>query len=358
MLSSAKSLTDFSESREQPEKACLWVRTAAGPQIGFGHLKRSVILAQSLMDCCYPMFLVDSQDCWSQERLANLGFRYFTEDLGRTWSVLPKPVAILIDTRIPTGLDHLIESANARKIPVVSIHDLGLNPFPSNILIDGSISPDYLKSQRNATFYCGTPYMVLDPEYRLLHQKKKQIQKKIGSVFINLGGGDSRRYFLKVLEGLKEWDHPLNVVGTPGFARWGQEDLERENWGRVAFRWETGPINRFLFEADLAITAGGLAAYEALCAGTPLMALSYDAYQQSAILALSNEGACICLGLGDDLEPSRLCDKLTAIEHNFMERNRLSSKGRQIVDGLGAQRVSQIIRDLIFKSLLEDFEAI
>jgi spore coat polysaccharide biosynthesis predicted glycosyltransferase SpsG len=358
MISSAKSLTDLPEYSGRSKKYCLWVRTSAGPQIGFGHLKRTVTLAQSLIDCCQPIFLIDSQDCWSQERLANIGFRYFTGDLDRTWSALPKPVAILIDTRISKGLDRLIADANDRKIPVASIHDLGLNPVPSDILIDGSISPLFEKSQPNAVFYGGTPYMVLDPEYRSLHQKKKQIQNKIKSVFINLGGGDSKRYFVKVLKGLKRWNNALEVIGAPGFAHWGQEDLESKDWRPLAFRWETGSIGKCLYQADLAITAGGLAAYEALCAGTPLMALSYDNYQQIAITALSKAGACISLGSGNDLDPSRLPDMLDALELNIIERNHLSTRGRLLVDGLGAQRVSQVIRDLIFNSLLADFETI
>ena len=76
------------------------------------------------------------------------------------------------------------------------------------------------------------------------------------------------------------------------------------------------------FQADLAITAGGLAAYEALCAGTPLMALSYDGFQQSAIRSLlTKSGACIDLGPGDNFDPARLPEKLTAMEGNLIERN-------------------------------------
>jgi UDP-2,4-diacetamido-2,4,6-trideoxy-beta-L-altropyranose hydrolase len=347
MITSAKSLTDLQRIPEPSEKAFLWVCTGAGPQMGFGHLRRAMVLAQSLLDCCNPLFFIDSQDQWSRERLAGFGFSNCILNHERAWSVLPKPAAILIDTRNPDRLDQLITDANDRKVPVVSIHDLGLNPLPSDVLIDGSISPRFEKSNRNAIHYGGTPYMILDPEFRALHKQKKQIQENIGTVFINLGGGDSKRYFLKVLEGLKLWGHSVRVAGAPGFASWGQEDIARMEWQPIDFSWEKGSIGLALFQADLAITAGGLAAYEALCAGTPLMALSYDDFQQSAIRALSKSGACIDLGPGDNFDPARLPEKLTAIERNLIERNQHSCRGRQIIDGLGAQRVSQVIRDLI-----------
>ena len=83
--------------------------------MGFGHLRRTLVLAQSLLDCCDPVFLIDSQDQWSRERLAGLGFSYDILNPERVWSVLPKPAAILIDTRIPASLDRLITDANDRK---------------------------------------------------------------------------------------------------------------------------------------------------------------------------------------------------------------------------------------------------
>ncbi len=353
MISSAKSLTGLQEVSEPSGKASLWVCTGAGPQMGFGHLRRTTILAQSLLDCCNPIFLIDACDIWSRERLADFGFNYCTHNLDQTWSVLPKPGAILIDTRETNRLDTLITSANNRKIPVVSIHDLGLNPLPSDILIDGSVAPRFEKSPRKAVFYSGVSYMVIDPEFRSFHDQKKEIQKKIKTVFINLGGGDSKNYFLKVMDGLKLWGRAVKVVGAPGFTSWGQENIEGKEWQPLDFHWEKGPISSVLFQADLAITAGGLSAYEALCVGTPLMALSYDDMQQRAIQSLSEAGVCISLGPGNILDPARLADQLSNIESNLEERKKISRRGRQLVDGLGACRVSKVIRDLI---LIQSFE--
>lgn len=315
-------------------------------------------LAQGLRDCCKSLFVIDSGDGWSRERLSQTGFEFFNGNLECIWSLKPEPVAILIDTRIPDGLEKLIGGAKDRNIPVVSIHDLGLNPIPSDIQIDGSILPVFEPPPGKKAYYSGTPYMVLDPPFHALHQQKKLIRKKIKSVFINLGGGDSNRYFLRLLEGLKLWAHEVEVVGAPGFARWGQEALERMDWQPVVFRWESGSIDNFLFQADLAITAGGLSAYEALCTGTPLMALSYDGFQQSTISALAEAGACVCLGPGDNLDPARLPAALSVLERNVMERQRLSWRGRKIVDGRGAERVSQIIRNLILNRLASASESI
>jgi spore coat polysaccharide biosynthesis predicted glycosyltransferase SpsG len=344
MLPSAKSLTVAPEILGPGIKPDLWIRTAAGPQIGFGHLKRCFILGELLKDCSTPIVLLEQDDLWTKRQLEEngwlccLGF----ED---AWTLMPDPAGILIDTRLPSGLDRLISTAKFRGIPVVSIHDLGLNLLDSDIVIDGSILPpcdDDLPP--NAECYIGTEYMVLGSFYGGLHQLKKPVRNTIRSIYVNLGGGNSEKYFPKVLEGLRLWSQEAEVVGVPGFVPWGQENLCGRDWHPLHFRWASSNIEQILFEADLAITAGGISAYEALCTGTPLLSLSYDPLQQATISALAGKGACVSLGPGDALDPLRLSETLSTVNSDLDMRKSLSIRGRQLVDGKGARRVAQIIR--------------
>jgi len=346
----AKTLTVSELLPGSPKIKSLWIRTAAGPETGFGHLKRCLILAQALQDCCAPLFLVDREDCWSAKQLSEGGWSYYNGKLGEIWSLMPDPACILIDTRLSAGLGDLIRTAKSRGIPVISIHDLGLNPLLTDITIDGSIAPPICDSPlRNSEHFSGTQFMVLDPLLGRFHQQRKKIPKRIRSVFINLGGGNSKKFFEKVLEGMKLWTHSAELIGVPGFIDWGQENLCGKALPRN-FRWESRNIERLLFQADLAITAGGLSAYEALCCGTPLLALSYDRLQQITITELAARGACIDLGSGDDLDPSRLSETLSMIDSDAQGRKRLSALGRQMVDGRGAERVSGIVRQSLCHS--------
>jgi UDP-2,4-diacetamido-2,4,6-trideoxy-beta-L-altropyranose hydrolase len=346
-ISSAKTLTVAPQDSGSNGSRNLWIWTAAGPQIGFGHLKRCCILAKTLRHYCHPLFLVDSEDNWSIQQLAKEGWDYCRRMQSDVWSLSPDPVGILIDTRLNRGLNQLIAEAKTRRIPVISIHDLGLNPLPSDIIVDGSIAPLTADAAGSTACYSGTDYMVLDPQYGQLHSRRKQTRKRIRSVFVNLGGGNSQRYFLKVLQGLKLWSNEVEIIGVPGFVDWGQETLSRKGSIPSSFHWETRNVDRRLFHADLAITAGGLSAYEALCAGTPLMCLSHDPLQQTTILALAGKGACIDLGPGDELNPAELSCILSQIDLDVAQRKSLSIQGRLVVDGRGAERVAEIIRQSI-----------
>jgi spore coat polysaccharide biosynthesis predicted glycosyltransferase SpsG len=232
----------------------------------------------------------------------------------------------------------------------LSIHDLGLNPLPSDVVIDGSIFPamqDF--PRRDTSFYTGTAYLVLDPAFGLIHQQRKRIRPNIQSVVVNLGGGDSSRFFETVLQGLRTLGRDLEVVGLRGFSDWGQERLTVQDLTPVRFRWALPgeSVERLLFRADAAVTAGGLAAFEALCAGTPLLSLSFDGFQSFTISMLAKADACIDLGRGDHLKAAAIPAVLNSLNEDPARRERMSLNGRQIVDGRGAERVSRVIRRLV-----------
>ncbi len=333
-------------------RPCLWIRTAAGPSVGFGHLVRSLALAGLLKRSLEPLFLLDRFDAGSLSQVAARGLRYTPFRPGEVWSKLPLPCGVLIDTRLTGGTTSLLEGARSRGIPVFSIHDLGLSPLPSDIVIDGSMLPAPEQfPRRDTSFYTGTSYLVLDPTYGLLHRRSKPVSPRIKTLTLSLGGGNSREAFVKVLQGLRLWNRRIDVVGIPGFSRWGQEELAQNDWQPVRFRWaaSTESVARLMFQADLALTTGGLAVFEALCAGTPVMALSVDSLQQITVSMLAKDDVCINLGLVGRFDPVQLPESLSNLDADHKRRCRMSQNGRRLVDGLGAQRVSQIICRHVFR---------
>jgi spore coat polysaccharide biosynthesis predicted glycosyltransferase SpsG len=335
-------------------KPMLWVRTAAGPTIGFGHLRRSVTLCHLLSDTFLPAFLCDPWDPWSRGQAVSQDWRYIPFVREGLWTHKVLPSGLLIDTREVRGLLQLIMDARSHGVPVISIHDLGLNPVPSDLVIDGSVLPvAYDTPLRYTEFRYGTSYMVLDPSFATLHGKKKRINRHTSRVVINLGGGDSRAHYPKILQGLRSWNHELEVLGIPGFTDWGQQELEDLDWSPLRFRWirRTEPVHEPLFRADMAITAGGLSAFESLCVGTPLLAVAFDELQQVTVTTLARANACIDLGLAARLEPEKLIAALSALDTDVALRQRLSERGRCLVDGRGAERVAGLIQLLVHQRL-------
>ncbi len=308
-------------------------------------------MAGMLQQAAAPHFLVDAADTWTQKETAARGWTHSNFCSGEFWTVAPRPAAILIDTREKPGLIPFISAAREWGVPVVSIHDLGLNPLPSDTVIDGSLLPGD-RGRTSVPYYAGTRYLVLDPAYAAVRKRPRITPRRIRSVLINLGGGDSKRFFLKVLQGLKLWNRELEAVGLRGFAAWGQDEVQHENWLPNHFRWAepNESVAELFHNADLAITAGGTAAFEALCAGAPLMALSYDEFQHRAVAALSAFGCCTDLGPGSQLRPEMLPPLLAAIDGNPRHREESSRRGMRLVDGKGAKRVAEVVVRIIRES--------
>lgn len=344
MASSAKTMTATPELPSLDGAGELWIRTASGPRLGFGHLGRSMVLAESLAEWRRPLFLISSEDRWSRERIAARGWDFVSAPVCDIWGRRPAPAAVLVDIRGTDDLDGLLAGAKERGVPVISIHDLGLELIPSDVVVDGSIAPPAEECFSSKTIYCrGPEYMVLDPAYRALNKLKRRRPGKIRSVFLNFGGGDSRTHFPRVIEGLRQWDRHVDVYAARGFVEWGQESLT-ERLGSSHFHWVSNGIEQHLFAADLAIVAGGISLYEALCAGTPALALSHDALQQATIDRIAGEDACINLGPGESVVPSALSSRLSALETDPGWRRGLAARGRKIVDGRGVERVGEMIR--------------
>jgi len=333
----------------RPRVRTLWIRTASGPAIGFGHLRRSLILARRLRSFARPVFLLDPEDIWSRKEVSCRRLDVIDYCARQPWPDRACPAALLIDTRRRPGIRLLVREAHRRGIPVISIHDLGLMSIPSDMAIDGSIRPfaGGFPPQGRISFG-GPEYLVLDPAFAALHLRPKRVKQELRRLTVNLGGGNSRRYFENVLQGLQAAGLDAEVIGIPGFMDWGQREFERTDRRALRFRWAAPgeTVAELLWSADLAITAGGLSAYEALCVGTPLCALSWDRHQRVTVKALAREGACLDLGAGSSLQPRRMAARIARLGRDPGHRRRLSRRGRQLVDGLGVRRVAGRIRAL------------
>jgi len=353
--------TDGKKHPEDGGFRSFWIHTGAGPQMGFGHLKRCMILADELRDCARAFFVLRPEDRRSGELLEAQGFEYQNVDFSDLWRGADiYPAAILIDTRFSDGLDAFIRTAREKSVPVLSLHDLGLNPVCSDIAIDGSISGASKRGLPSGRIFAGADYMVLDPAFCELRRRPLRIGKEIRSVFVGLGGGDARKYFSRVLDGLRLWaagtGREIEVVGMRGFVEWGQDDFNEETLRPLRICWKTGAAAEFLRDSDLAVTAGGISAYEALCSGTPLLALSWDSLQQTTIDLMAKAGSCVSLGSGDDLTPEFLTGLLEKLDGDAAEREKMARRGMEIVDGRGAERVADIIRRAILRRPQENSE--
>jgi len=221
-------------------------------------------------------------------------------------------------------------------VPVASIHDLGLAHVESDLVIDGTIGAHGdLRGPR---------FAILDPSIAVIRDENRR--PVAGRVLIALGGGSHVQALAGRLSAAIAARSPqAGVRVVRGFVPTPRSAALRHA------TWVDAPdgLGDELAGAEAAVVAGGVTLYEACALGAPVVALPVTAAQHLTVRAAACRGAAIDTGRPpvDDCMVSRTADAVAALLQNAALRRRQSEAGRQLVDGRGAHRVAERLRQLI-----------
>lgn len=93
-------------------------------------------------------------------------------------------------------------------------------------------------------------------------------------------------------------------------------------------------------QADIAIGAGGAAAWERCCLGLPTLALMTAENQRTVIAQLATAGALRDLGDAASVTAEQLADALRELANDSAARRAMAARANQLCDGHGARRVA------------------
>jgi len=320
----------------------------AGPEIGGGHVMRSLTLAQAL-----------------------------AERGGRCAFVAPTPVATILDAfagpeigRVERAqdarcdavvFDHFRigateQAALARGRPALVIDDLANRALHADRLLD--VGParrpeDYAGLlPEGATLLLGPAYALVRPAFaqtRPAALARRGRDEPVGRVLVSLGltdvGGITGRVVNRLLPRLGEAAVDV-VAGSAAPSRAAVERLAERD-PRVTLHIDAADMAGLMTRADLAVGAGGSTAWERCTLGLPTLLLVLADNQQPAARALADLGAA-------EMVDARAPDFEAAIDRAFTglmrapeRRARLSRASAALCDGLGAGRVAEAFLRLI-----------
>jgi len=114
----------------------------------------------------------------------------------------------------------------------------------------------------------------------------------------------------------------------------------------------TSPTDRMgelLDQTGLALVSGGVTAYEVSALGVPSIVLCQNQRELSRMEQFERTGSILLLGSGDMVTQEQLIRSLSRLANDQALWAKMSSAGRQISDGRGVERISQIVMDLFLK---------
>lgn len=305
-------------------------RVAAGPLVGFGHLVRCRSLARAMS--VDPTVSVRGTPSTFRAAAA-LGCLPVHVRSTRALRDL-QPSLLVVDDPCVSHAQTWIRHARRSRVPVASIHDMGLAHVDSDLRIDGSVAPGGCDLE-------GPAYAVLDPS--VLDARDRGRRPEGGAVLIALGGGTHGRILAaRLARAIAQLAPIARIRITRGFSS--SEDIQL-----ASGEWVSAPdgLADELSRTSIAVVAGGMTLYEACAIGVPVVAVAVTPAQHETVRAAARLGAAIDGGLAaDDCVVARVAGDVSRLLTSPSTCDALSATASALVDGRGALRVADRLRQL------------
>lgn len=193
-------------------------------------------------------------------------------------------------------------------------------------------------------------YIALRGDPLRLHGRPRSVPVVAGSLLVMQGGADTHGFLPRIVAALGSagFDGRITVVVGPAFAHWPALRAAVDGSGlAVSVTQDPPDLTERMAGADLAITAAGITLFELLCVGTPCVVVSAERFEVETAERVAQQGAAVSLGFGGDLDAASLGRVVGELAHDAGARRRLASRGRELVDGRGAERTAKLIEERV-----------
>ena len=326
----------------RPRQKTILIKTTGSPPIGMGHIYRSLGLAKELereFEVLFHINNVPQVRALVQEQ----GVRYFV-DKSVAGVVESEKVDLILFDQLG-GDDGLFENLKPR-FPYLKIVALDYfnydNEFVDAIINLFNHNTQKPRPSKDSIQYCeGLEYAIVREEFQSHVSQEREIPQKVSKVLVTFGGVDSKgntRMTLQLLEvtGISALD--INVILGP---LW-RGELPQVPAPNIHLHHSIPPsaMVNFMIAADLAFCGAGTTMLELLSLGTPAIVLPLNQLQERFALSVEQRGAIKVIKDDTQQEDMSYIGNLVT---SPQERERLSRRGKSLVDGKGRERIRNII---------------
>jgi len=331
-------------------------RADASTSIGAGHIKRCLSLAAKFRQNNADVHFIcrEITDNLTEE-MRSLGYQLhrFVESEDEAQDILERISQVDLLVVDHYELDQVWESkARSFVKKIFVIDDLANRSHDCDVLLDQNlnrVASDYKQFvPKHCRLLIGPKYALLAESYlrkRFPASLKKGKNTKKPKLLISMGGSDLYNVTEFVLEALTSYKHTLEITalmkGT--FVRNGYPHT-------VRVVEHINDLSGLILDADIAIGAGGITAYERCCLGLPTLIITTAENQEPTATALDHCGAAKYLGSFEKITKERLIASLDQLIADAETVKKMQKIALNVCDGYGVSRVlSELSADAINK---------
>jgi len=341
-------------------RECLLVRADASPQIGHGHALRCLALAQAWQQSNgRAVFAMASSSEAIDRRLRESGAEWRriasvagtmddAQETARLASQENAAWVVLDGYRFGTGYQQIMRGSPAR---LLCLDDDGRHGrYETDIILNQNPSAEpgmYGDRLPAARLLLGPEHALLRREFAAITPPERRALPVARKVLVTLGGADPDNATLTVIRALQTFvPGEIEAVVLVGGSNPHRTELERAlpDSGAIRLIFDAPDMPAWMSWADVALSAAGSTIYELAFFGVPMLLLVLADNQAPGARRMAELGAARHLGVANELTAEEIARALRAVLQAPEERAALSAAARKLVDGRGASRVVQAMR--------------
>ena len=337
------------------------IRADASPEIGTGHVMRCLALAQAWQDrggnVVFAMansMPAIQQRLWSEhchivavaQRAGSHEDAAFTRHLAQELAAQ----CVVLDSY---GFDAEYQRLLHHDVwTLVCLDDEGrAENYNADIVLNQNITatPSWYRKRRSGTqLLLGPSFCLLRREFDPWRGFRRETVGDAHHILVTLGGSPPAEIIRKIVESLSaaESEDLRVAIVLGGSLEHGSDQYAAGFRGELIVHRNVLDMAPLMKAADIAISAAGSTCWELCLLGVPMVLLDVAGNQTPVALELEKRKCAMYAGSANSFTVSGLAETVTALMGSPMLRERLSLRSRQLVDGLGAQRVIGAIQEM------------
>lgn len=307
--------------------------------MGMGHLFRMInlfgVLRQNGFDAVIVLLGAHPP---SSEWLAraSIPFEIVTEQaIGMTdWEAsitLRYEAKVWVNDRLQTDAVHAAR-VKALGLRLVTFDDLGNGAALADIQV-AALAGVRGEAPPGEKVLTGLDYLILSPEISRYRQQRSECNRWV----VNFGGSDTHGVTVKVAKWLSTRKQAATLILGPGFSH--DEALAKVMGAGITVKRSVPSLAAEFSMYDLAITGGGLTAFEAAAAGLPTLTVANEPWEVAHCRHLQAIGCSVFAGRHDEMD-LRLLD--TPLD--------IAGMSQAALYGVGIDGVVRVCRELMLLS--------
>lgn len=332
------------------------IRADASSSIGLGHAMRCFALAEALRDAggrtagflmsVPPPAFVGRAEAAGLPVLALRAEPGSSSDASETAQLAGElgSAWVVIDGYHFGGAYQDALTRGAAKVLALDDHGHA-DHYAADLVLNQNLGADealYGRRAERTELLLGSRHALLRREFRLWAEPRPPVPERATSLLVTLGGSDPDNLTGRVLDALSLVPWPLSVSVLVGAANPHGRELDeaaRRCEQAVELVFDARDVPERMARADLAVAAAGGTSWELARIGTPQIAIVLADNQRPAGQALGQHQLAVVLGWHEELSTRNVADAVMKLADDHAARDRLARRGRELIDGRGADRV-------------------